>query len=97
MQIPDSVCIMGHEIPIIWSDTLSHDIDALGLADYRNQQIILQRDCVGYPVTRSCTEQAYLHELLHFILVALGETGLNENEILINNIAGLLAQALKER
>jgi hypothetical protein len=87
---------MGHTIDIVWSTTLVHDHDALGMSDYRNQRIILQENTYVYPVPRTIIEQAYLHELIHFIFGCLGEIDLRDNEQLVDNVAGLLNQALQE-
>ena len=97
IRIPNSIQIKGHTIDIQFDETLAHDTDALGISDYRNHTIKLQPDCVGYPVKNSMLEQAYLHEVLHFIFSAIGRQDLTEDEILVHNMAGCLQQVLTQR
>ena len=96
MNIPNSITLMGHKIDIVWDDTLVHEKDALGLADYRINKIRLQPSTDVYPIPRSVIEQAYIHEVVHYILHMLHEHDLRSDEKLVDNIAGLLYQALKD-
>jgi hypothetical protein len=96
IKIPKQIELMGHVIKIVWVDTLVHEQDALGLADYRNHQIKLQKNTKAYPIPDTVIYQAYLHEVLHFICGFLKLEELQHDEKTIDSIAGLLYQALKE-
>jgi hypothetical protein len=86
---------MGQTIKVNYVTDLVATIDALGAADYRTNTIRLQSPTEIYPIPDDLIERVYLHEMLHMILNQLGEHELKQDEKLIDNIAGLLHQALQ--
>ena len=95
MLIPNHIHLLGHKIRVVWKRDLVFTDEALGKADYRKHIIFLQEPCDAYDVPDTLIYQVYMHEVLHFILTLLGETQINDDERLVDNIAGLLAQATK--
>lgn len=94
MRIPESIALMGHTFDIVWDDRLVHNHEALGLTDYRNFLIKLQPNTEQYPIPDSLINQVYLHEVLHCIFDILHLEDMKNDEKLVDNIAGLLNQAL---
>jgi len=89
MRIPSSLRLMGHTItvqlipPIKWKRK-----GAVGWFDQNTLTIeVLKR-----PGT--ITEQTFLHELMHAVFFALNSP-LYENEELVDQVGGLLHQAIK--
>jgi hypothetical protein len=89
MRIPSSFKLMGHTVtvdlipPIKWKRK-----DACGWFDPNKLHIeVLKR-----PGT--ITEQTFLHELMHAVFYALNHP-LYQNEELVDQIGGLLHQAIK--
>jgi hypothetical protein len=85
---------MGQTIVVELSDKLIHNDNLVGCAVYRDNKIILQQGTPAVPVIKSQFEQTFLHELVHFILDAMGKSELRANEEFVDLFAGLLHQAL---
>lgn len=90
MIIPKSFKLFGHTITVEYDDTLHQKEDFVGLAEYRNNKIILDNNKTRM---QSQIEQTFFHELIHFIFEALGEIELQKNEKIVDLIAQLLHQA----
>lgn len=91
MQIPKTFELAGLKI------TVEHDNDAIkkhsfiGKSDFSFQKIVMDMTTVP----RQTTEQAFLHELVHWILYIQGEHELRMNEKFVDQFAHLLYQALE--
>lgn len=83
-----SVTIAGLKIKVILQKA-ENASDPIGHADYANQRIILNSGIV----TDDMLEQAYLHELTHFILFVMGYPELRDNEKFVDLFAHFLYQA----
>jgi len=94
MKIPKRFKLYGHTIEVVWDNTQCHDSDNRGLADYRNNRIVLQPngDQVKYP--QSLVAQAFCHELVHFLLDCAGYPDDRKDETKVERISHLLHQAL---
>src|SRR5438132_6955230 len=93
MQIPSRFVLLGQHWTVAFVEDLSEQNDCVGDAQYRRNLIRLQPNNGVVHRPQSQVEQTFLHELLHAILEALGEKELNDNEKLVDLMAGLLHQA----
>lgn len=92
-QIPESFQLHGQVIKVIWDETLQAKNDARGEAHLRNNEIHLQSHTSSVPNPVTDIEQAFCHELVHWILNQMNHK-LNGNEPFVNLFASLLHQAL---
>lgn len=92
-QIPESFQLHGQTIKVIWDETLQSKNDARGEAHLRNNEIHLQSSTSSVPNPVTDVEQAYCHELVHWILNQMNHK-LNRDEAFVNLFASLLHQAL---
>ena len=91
MKIPKKVTLAGIDINVV-IDTHNEELRGnSGAACYRSQQIILD----GTSYKEQSVEQAYFHELVHWILFIMNEDELKENEQFVDVFAHLLYQATK--
>jgi len=91
MQIPKRFKLMGIPVRVIPDTTLSKQKGVLGEARYSEQAILLDTEASS----KESTEQAFLHELVHWIFFLLGEDDLRNNERLVDTIAHLFYQYLE--
>lgn len=94
LRIPRAIWLHAQRIDVEEAPTLMFQEDNLGHAAYREYKIRLQRNEQAYPRPQYSIEQAYLHELVHWILHTMGEEELRSNEKFIDVFASLLHQAL---
>jgi hypothetical protein len=81
MKVPDNVRIAGHEIKIVYKDSLSSDgVPCVGLAYLSQDRIELARTIEGVPLSKDQLATAFLHEALH-IISTLHNLSLNEKKI----------------
>jgi hypothetical protein len=83
----------GQTINVIWDEALQNKTDARGEAHLRNNEIHLQSHTDSVPTPISDIEQAFCHELVHWVLNQMNHK-LNNNEPFVNLFASLLHQAL---
>lgn len=89
MKIPSSIRLMGHTIPVDLIPPIRWKRkDAVGWFDHQAMRI----EILKKPGTMS--EQTFFHELMHAVFYALNSP-LYENEELVDQIGGLLHQAVK--
>ena len=95
--IPDEFQILGHTVKIQRVDSIDspEGITHLGYSDYQVCLLSIRNSDDELELCESCIEQTYLHEVVHFILGAMGEDKLNDNEKFVDTFAGLLHQILK--
>ena len=91
MNIPKSVELAGITVNTIVNNELVELKKIIGEAQYAQQQIML--DCKAAP--REITEQAFFHELVHWIFYIMNEDEMRNNEKLVDLFSHLLYQALK--
>lgn len=89
MRIPTSIRLMGHTIPVELIPPIRWKRkDAVGWFDIDTLRIeLLKRPGTAY-------EQVFFHELMHAVFYALNSP-LYDNEELVDQIGGLLHQAVK--
>jgi|ERR1019366_8440556 hypothetical protein len=92
MIIPERFNLYGLEITIEPSDTIMLTKQAIGYCEPQLSRIVLQQHTMDYPILRQNLEHTYLHELVHMILIELGEKELGDNEKFVDSFAGLLHQ-----
>lgn len=93
MNIPHSFTLAGLTIDIVKSDTLIKEKGIIGQANYSEQKIYI--DASHSP--DDSIEQAFYHELTHFILFVMNEDKLRNNEKFVDVFSHLLYQALKTK
>lgn len=95
MKIPKKFKLLGHTIDVVIERDLSNKTDCLGETRYRYNQIALQ-SISSKERQRSNThlEHTFLHEVTHWILHAMHETDLSNNEKFIEQFSGILHQIL---
>jgi len=89
--IPQSFQLGGLTIDVLFQEKLAKNAGMIGVADYAVQQIRLDPTIT----TKQTTEQAYFHELTHWILFTMGEAELCNNEKFVDVFAHFFYQALK--
>lgn len=94
MNIPKSFELFGQTITVEFVDDLVEEQEAHGISSLKKNLIQLQSTnaIVKRPITQ--IEQTFLHELVHNIYSAMGETKLCNNEKHIELFSQLLHQAL---
>ncbi len=88
--IPSSFMLGGLTIDVVRDDTMVRTKSMIGEAHYAQQLIRL--DTSAAP--RQTVEQAFFHELTHWIFFLLNEDKLRNNEKLVDLFAHFLYQAL---
>lgn len=91
--IPKAFWLGGLKIDVSLDDTFVKEHKCLGQALYHRQEIII--DPSATPL--QTTEQAFLHELIHWIFYVMGEDELRNNERIVDGFAHLLYQALSTK
>ncbi len=91
MTIPRQIELAGIVITVEFDPTLLQKKGMIGEARYAEQKIFIDPTVAG----RDTTEEAYFHELVHFILFIMNEDGLRNNEKYVDIFAHFLYQAVK--
>lgn len=94
MNIPQSFDLLGHKITIKSVENLQCDEGKIGSYHPLRHEICLQPSHKGGFISRTEIEQTFFHELVHAILISMGETELNANEKFVDMFAGLLHQSI---
>lgn len=94
MQIPRRFKLQGHTINVLFDNQLLHKDDNRGAAVYRRAEIHLQPISQDNPIPQSYIEEAFLHELTHFIFHAAGYEEDRVDEAKVWRFSHLLHQAL---
>ncbi len=88
--IPRSFWLGGLKIDVVLDNTFIDQHNCVGQAIYVEQKIII--DPSKTPI--QTTEQAFLHELVHWVFFMMNEHELRDNERLVDTFAHFLYQAL---
>ena len=91
MNIPTSYRRLGHQVTVSYDDALDTDEGLNGKLLHRQNKIVLTPPGAKYG--RSHTEQTFLHEQVHDLLIAMGQGELGDNEKFVDTFASLLHQA----
>ena len=94
MRIPKRFQLYGQTIEVVMDPTIGHNSDCRGLADYRNNKIMLQLPGEQVPCPQSQIEQSFLHELVHYLFDMAGYPDDRKDEVKVERISNLLHQAL---
>lgn len=94
MKIPKKLKLFGFDIEVEFDDKLSYEQDALGLALFHKNKIILQSNNPEKPTPQVQIEKHFFHELTHWILYVIGEETLTHNEKFVDLFARVLHQAI---
>ena len=90
MNIPKKLELAGLTIDICNSPTIKEE-NMIGQAAYAEQKIYLDFNLAP----KDITEQAFWHELIHWIFFMMNEEELRQKEKLIDLMAHFLYQAVK--
>ena len=96
-RIPKQFKLYGRTIKVVFVSKMIHDRDAVGLAVYRENKIKLQKSTTSRPILCAQLEQAFCHEMSHFIFECVGTPKTpapNDDEDYVDAVASLLHQAL---
>ena len=93
MKIPKKFKILGYTIKVKYKKDLCALNDVYGFAEYRKNTIRLQKVMGIY--TKNQIEATFYHEVVHFILNAMGEDELKSNEKFVGLFADMLHQIEK--
>jgi len=91
--IPTSFSLFARKINVVFREDLSEDCECIGRVNYRKNLIELQPGSIGSE-ERTDVIDTFFHELIHFLLYAMGERELKENEKFVDVLGRLLHQAL---
>jgi hypothetical protein len=94
VKIPKRFKLYGQTIEVEWDTKLLHEDDARGMAVYRDSKIKLQSPSDSNPLPVPLVEQAFCHELVHFIFHAAGYPDDRSDEVKVERMSQLLHQAL---
>jgi hypothetical protein len=91
MRIPKRFRLLGQEytVEVLQSERWPEESDCVGIFRPNTHEIILRHN-----KSRSAIEHAFLHELNHAILNAMGRDKLYKDEAFVDLQAALLHQAL---
>ena len=89
MRIPDCIWLGGIKITTKYKDDLCANEGLVGKANYRDQSIALDPSVCR----EQGLEQAYLHELVHWILFMMNNDALRKDEDFVDTFAHFLYQA----
>lgn len=90
MRIPESFKIAGLTINVTTDNELVKRRNVIGEARYSEQSILIDRTAAP----AETTEQAFLHEAIHWVFYILNEEELRNNEKLVDTMAHLLYQIM---
>lgn len=93
-KIPKSFQLHGQTIEVLQVDHIGSESGTLGEARLAKNQVVLQNNASGFTRSDTQIEQTFLHELVHFILIHLGQNELCDEEAFVDGFAHLLHQAL---
>jgi hypothetical protein len=91
LNIPRQIELGGIVVTVELDATLHKYKGMIGEARYSEQKIVIDPNVAAVDTT----EQAYWHELIHWILFIMNEDELRNNEKFIDIFAHLLYQAVK--
>jgi hypothetical protein len=91
MLIPKQLDLAGITITIQPDDKLIENKKCIGEASYNSQKIIIDASATPSDIF----EQAYFHELVHWIFYVMNEDELRNNEKLVDLFGHFLYQAIK--
>ena len=86
-SVPSSFELLSHTIEVGYSPALDY-AGEYGSSIYHTNKICLGQE----PVPDSVLHHTFCHELVHFLLHYAGRDDLAEDEVLVDNLGGLLAQ-----
>lgn len=92
MRIPAVVHIAGLKIQVVHDPLAVAERQYIGKSEYSKQRIILDKTAAP----RETTEQACVHEVVHWILHVMNEFELQNNEKFVDVFSQLLYQALTQ-
>lgn len=95
IPIPRRFMLGGVMIDVEFDDSMCEGREALGLAEYHLNKILLKKANAGQDRPVDDIEQVFFHELLHFVFKFSGENKLSEDEVKIDRIARMLHQSFK--
>lgn len=95
MKIPKRFMLYGQSVEVGYDPALLHKDDARGLAIYRDNKIVLQSSSESNPIPQGQIEQAFCHELMHFLFNAAGYSEDRADEAKVDRLGHLLHQALE--
>jgi hypothetical protein len=94
MQVPSRFNLLGREITVIYDTERCNARGAFGYADLSYDTIYLAEELDGKPIPTPTLAHTFLHEALHFMLDAMGENKLGNNEKFVDLLSGLMHQML---
>lgn len=92
--IPRAIWLNAQRIQVEMVEDIAHKDDAFGMSLYLENRIRLQKSTTSVPRELADIEKTYFHELVHWILHAMGENELGENEKFVDTFGRLLHQAI---
>lgn len=96
MIIPKTFRLFGLDFTVKFVEGLRdrQGTPVVGKADHMNNLVQIAASGGEFELHRQQQEVAFLHELLHHILLCLGEDELSDREPFVDNVAQLLHQFL---
>lgn len=98
MRIPKRFKLLGRVIEVKMDDTLLHESDDHGQANYRRNVLALQTRTGATPIPQTLLEHNFYHELAHWILYVTGRVVdggyLHRDDGFVDLVGGLIHQAL---
>lgn len=90
MRIPKSITVAGIKIDVVFDNTLIDKQGTIGKCIYAEQKIILDPS----KTPEETLEQAFIHEVVHWIFFIMGETELQNNEKIVDLFAHFAYQVM---
>jgi hypothetical protein len=95
IKIPKRFKIFGQTFTVEFVYNLVQGWDHIGEAIFRNNKILIQKNCKGIARTHEQIEQVFLHEMIHILFNELREDIMRDNDPLIDKIASALHQVFQ--
>lgn len=94
LRIPTEFNILGKTIKVEFKDDYCSGANIYGQANHPENTIYLTTRLQSRIIALENVEHTYLHEVVHHILQAMGETELNNSEKFVDLFSGILHQVL---
>jgi len=98
-MIPQSFSVLGHTYKVVIDNEHCHKNECLGMFDDKTNTIYLAEKYKSpkgrwLSYKKDIVEHTFYHELVHCILINMGEMKLYENERFVDSFGGILHQIM---
>ena len=92
MKIPDEISIAGITVKTVDQPKMLEQLGVIGGVNFHDQVIMIDKASAS----EDTIMQAYIHEVVHYILFVMGKMELGNDEEFVDMFAHLAYQAIKD-